>query len=241
MQVVRPQRGEARSPEKREHFSGPVQMHYLVRPEQPGGVELIGVYFPAGARTVPHVHSTDQALYILEGEGIVATESERLEQTAEKAYGNPGAAKPSSYEGKGASTVSSEHNNLAVDSMGVCTWPYANFVFHTIDRSVRMLQLATGKDWDVAHVLKIAERLRNLERMFDVRQGMNREADTLPKKFFEKPLSKGKYEGAVLDKAKFEGMKDEYYALRGWDPKTGIPTSEKLAELGLSAVVEKSG
>ena len=170
-----------------------------------------------------------------------ANAPEWFEQTAEKAYGNPGAAKPSSYEGKGASTVSSEHNNLAVDSMGVCTWPYANFVFHTIDRSVRMLQLATGKDWDVAHVLKIAERLRNLERMFDVRQGMNREADTLPKKFFEKPLSKGKYEGAVLDKAKFEGMKDEYYALRGWDPKTGIPTSEKLAELGLSAVVEKSG
>ena len=77
MQVVRPERGEARDPEKREHFSGPAQMHYLVRPEQPGGVELIGVYFPAGARTVPHVHSTDQALYILEGEGIVATEHER--------------------------------------------------------------------------------------------------------------------------------------------------------------------
>jgi quercetin dioxygenase-like cupin family protein len=77
IQVVSPQRREAREPEKREHFSGSVQLHYLVRPEQPGGVELIGVYFPAGARTIPHVHSTDQALYILEGEGIVATEHDR--------------------------------------------------------------------------------------------------------------------------------------------------------------------
>ena len=77
MEVLRPERREAREPEKREHFSGPVQLHYLLRPEQPGGVELIGVYFSAGARTVPHVHSTDQALYILEGEGIVATEDER--------------------------------------------------------------------------------------------------------------------------------------------------------------------
>ena len=77
MQVLRPERREAREAEKREHFSGPVQLHYLLRPEQPGGVELIGVYFSAGARTVPHVHSTDQALYILEGEGIVATEDER--------------------------------------------------------------------------------------------------------------------------------------------------------------------
>ena len=29
-------------------------------------------------------------------------------------------------------------------------------------------------------------------------------------------------------------MKDEYYALRGWDPKTGVPTAEKLAELRLA-------
>lgn len=77
MEIVRPAREAAKDPEKREHFSGRVQMHYLIRPEQPGGVELIGVYFSAGARTVPHVHSTDQALYILEGEGIVATEQER--------------------------------------------------------------------------------------------------------------------------------------------------------------------
>ena len=77
MQVVRPAREAAREPEKREHFSGAVKMHYLIRPEHPGGVEVIGVFFSAGARTVPHVHSTDQALYIFEGEGIVATEQER--------------------------------------------------------------------------------------------------------------------------------------------------------------------
>ncbi len=77
MQIVRPAHEHAREPEKREHFSGPVRMHYLVRPAQPGGVELIGVYFSAGARTLPHVHSTDQALVILEGEGIVATGEER--------------------------------------------------------------------------------------------------------------------------------------------------------------------
>ena len=73
-----------------------------------------------------------------------------------------------------------------------------------------------------------------MERLFDVRQGLTRETDSLPRKFFEKPLSKGKYEGAVLDKGKFEEMKDEYYMLRGWDKQTGAPTKEKMAELGLS-------
>jgi aldehyde:ferredoxin oxidoreductase len=157
-----------------------------------------------------------------------------FQETAENMYGNPGAAIPESYEGKAAATILSEHNNLAIDSLGVCTWPYALFIFHTIDKAVEMFNLITGKEWDLAHILKIAERIRNLERLFDVRQGLTRAVDTLPKKFFEKPLTKGKYEGAVLDKDKFEGMKDDYYALRGWDLKTGAPTPDKLAELNLS-------
>ena len=163
-----------------------------------------------------------------------ANAPEWFQETAEKMYGKAGAAIPSSYEGKAVSTIISEHNNLAIDSMGVCTWPYTLFIFHTIDKAAQMFNLVTGKDWDVDHILGIAERLRNLERLFDVRQGLTRETDSLPKKFFEKPLSKGKYEGAVLDKSKFEGMKDEYYMLRGWDKKTGAPTQDKLAELGLA-------
>lgn len=161
---------------------------------------------------------------------------EWFQETAENMYGKAGAAIPSSYDGKAVSTIMSEHNNLAIDSMGVCTWPYTLFIFHTIEKATQMFNLVTGKDWDVDHILGIAERLRNLERMFDVRQGLTRETDSLPKKFFEKPLTKGKYEGAVLDKGKFEEMKDEYYMLRGWDKKTGAPTKEKLSELGLSDI-----
>lgn len=77
MHVVKPDRSAAQPPDRPEYFSGAVRMHHLVRPEEPGRVELIGVFFEAGARTIPHAHATDQALYILEGEGIVATERER--------------------------------------------------------------------------------------------------------------------------------------------------------------------
>ena len=54
----------------------------------------------------------------------------------------------------------------------------------------------------------------------------------MPKKFFEEPLSKGKYEGAVIDREKFDGMKDEYYELRGWDGE-GVPNGATLERLGL--------
>ena len=103
----------------------------------------------------------------------------------------------------------------------------------------RLFNLVTGKDWDLEQLLKVSERVRNMERMFDVRQGLTRKDDDLPKKFFEVPLSKGKFAGEVLDRAKFEQMKDEYYEIRGWDKETGIPTREKLVELGLEAVADE--
>jgi quercetin dioxygenase-like cupin family protein len=75
MQVVKVNRRQAELPD-RPHFSGTVHMQHLVRSEQDGKPELLAVFFDPGARTIPHVHSTDQVLHILEGEGIVATEHE---------------------------------------------------------------------------------------------------------------------------------------------------------------------
>jgi aldehyde:ferredoxin oxidoreductase len=162
---------------------------------------------------------------------------EWFQQVAKAQFGSEDAAIPMSYTGKARSAIISEHNDRVVDSLGICNWPYILFIFQTIDKAAAFFKLVTGRQWSVEQLQHIGERIRNLERMFDVRQGMHRAMDTLPKKFFEKPLGKGKFEGAVLDREKFEQMKDEYYGLRGWDPKTGIPTREKLAALGLDDAV----
>ncbi|GAI38631.1 unnamed protein product, partial [marine sediment metagenome] len=50
------------------------------------------------------------------------------------------------------------------------------------------------------------------------------------------PVESGKFKGEIIEKEKFERMKDEYYMLRGWDVKKGIPTRKKLEELGLHEV-----
>lgn len=75
--VLKPDRTKAAPPERPEDFSGTVRLHYMQRPKDPGKAELIAVYFEAGSRTIPHTHSTDQALYVVEGEGIVAAEDRR--------------------------------------------------------------------------------------------------------------------------------------------------------------------
>jgi aldehyde:ferredoxin oxidoreductase len=162
---------------------------------------------------------------------------EWFQEVAKGQFGSEEAAIPSEYRGKAQSAVISEHNDRVVDSLGICTWPYSLFIFHNIEKATRFFNLVTGKDWSMEELLRIGERIRNLERMFDVRQGLTRDMDTLPKKFFEKPLTKGKYKGAVLDREKFEQMKAEYYYQRGWDPKTGIPTREKLVQLGMEDAV----
>ncbi|MBN1333686.1 MAG: aldehyde ferredoxin oxidoreductase, partial [Synergistales bacterium] len=74
------------------------------------------------------------------------------------------------------------------------------------------------------------ERIWNLERLFNLREGLNPEKeDTLPKRLLNEPIPSGPSEGKV---SRLKEMLPEYYKLRGWDEK-GIPTDEKLRELGL--------
>ena len=73
---------------------------------------------------------------------------------------------------------------------------------------------------------------------------MTRETDSLPKQLMDKPLEKGSFKGAVLKTSELEKAKDKYYALRGWEIATGIPTRETLEAAGLGDVakdLEKRG
>jgi len=165
--------------------------------------------------------------------------AEWFQQVAKEKYGSEESAIPTSYEGKALPAFISEHMERVADNLGICKWIYTLFVYEDAEMPTRLFNLVTGKDWEIDKLLKGSERVRNLERMFDVRQGLRRADDTLPKKFFEQALSKGKFKGEVMDKEKFEQMKDEYYDLRGWDKVSGIPTREKLEELGLGDVADE--
>jgi aldehyde:ferredoxin oxidoreductase len=163
---------------------------------------------------------------------------EWFQQVAKEQFGAEEAAIPTEYRGKAMLAVVSEHLERVPDNLGICKWIYNLFIYQDAEMASRLCQYATGKEWEVPDLLAISERVRNLERAFDVRQGLRRADDMLPKKFFEQPLGKGKFKGEVLDRAKFEGMKDEYYQIRGWDPASGIPTTQKLQELDLADAAE---
>jgi aldehyde:ferredoxin oxidoreductase len=92
-------------------------------------------------------------------------------------------------------------------------------------------------------MLANAERLFNMERAFSNREGIGRKDDHLIGKWVEEPVPNGPFEGERIDPDKYEEMLDDYYRLRGWD-ENGVPTREKLKELGLenvAASLESSG
>jgi quercetin dioxygenase-like cupin family protein len=77
MRIVRIERAQAAPPAHPEWFPGTVHQQRMNDPEVPEGIELIAVWFDPGSRTRPHVHPVDQVLQVVEGEGVVATETEK--------------------------------------------------------------------------------------------------------------------------------------------------------------------
>lgn len=100
-------------------------------------------------------------------------------------------------------------------------------------RYVNLLNAATGWSYDAETFIETGERIWNLIRIFNLREGIESRDDTLPPRIFEEPLPSGLAQGRKLSRADFEKMKREYYELRKWDPQSGVPLHEKLKELKL--------
>jgi aldehyde:ferredoxin oxidoreductase len=88
-------------------------------------------------------------------------------------------------------------------------------------------------------LLTVGERRIAMMRAFNAREGMGKDADTLPKKLFQPLGGTGPTAGVALTTEEFERARDSYYQLAGCDPATGYPTRAKRAELGLDWVAEK--
>ncbi len=101
----------------------------------------------------------------------------------------------------------------------------------------RLFTAAVGLKMTPAKLMKIGERLRNVEKAFNVREGMTRKDDAPPERFFE-PIKSGPGKGDRLDRKKLAKTMDEYYQLRGWDVETGLPKKAKLVQLGLKEVAD---
>ena len=128
---------------------------------------------------------------------------------------------------------------IFTDSMIICHLAEAIWGPVEINQVVvDMLNKVTGMDVTIQEAQLTAERIWNVIRAFAVREGLRREQDTLPKRFLTEPIPHGPSKGMVMTEATLENMKDEYYAIRGWDRATGIPSPERLLRLDLPDIAE---
>jgi aldehyde:ferredoxin oxidoreductase len=93
----------------------------------------------------------------------------------------------------------------------------------------QLLRAVTGWDVTTDELMKTGERLYNLNRLINVKCGLTGKQDTIPWRIAKEPFRSGGAKDHVPD---LEKMLPAYYQLRGWDAN-GIPTVEKLRELGL--------
>lgn len=129
-------------------------------------------------------------------------------------------------EGKAAWTKIFQDLTAAVDASGLCL--FLTFAIGAPEIAAE-LSKATGIDYTVDDVMKIGERIWNMERLFNLANGFTKDDDTLPPRLLKEPIKVGPLKGAVN---KLHEMLPEYYKVRGWDEE-GRPTPEKLKELGL--------
>jgi len=115
-----------------------------------------------------------------------------------------------------------------VNCSGMCL--FATFAVN-LKQITPFLHSATGIEsfGSSDDVMKIGERVNNLVRLFNIREGLTKDLDTLPKRFFSEPLKEGPCRDHVVE---LDQLIEEYYLVRGWDTD-GIPTDGTLRELGL--------
>jgi len=132
-----------------------------------------------------------------------------------------------------------QHLYSLMDSATFCVLACgSSFHLYGPKEIVKMVQAVTGWDVTLEELLTVGERRVNMMRAFNAREGINREQDTLPAKFFEEPLKGGPSETWKVDKAEFEAALDEYYRQCGWDLQSGTPTRETLEKLSLAWVAD---
>lgn len=132
---------------------------------------------------------------------------------------------PFTFEGKGKLVAHMQNEQFAKFSMGVCDfWPISP------DTLGRLFEVSYGGSWPAEKVIKVGERVFNLQRIFNVMTGFCRKDDILPQRFYKELLKAGPPKGILMEEEGFLRALDEYYDTRGWD-RNGLPLTETLTEL----------
>ena len=134
-------------------------------------------------------------------------------------------------QGKSSFVILNQNSNAAIDSLVLCKFTNMGVADEYF---ARVLSAVTGIQYATGDMIKVGERVWNLERLYNNREGFTTQDDTLPPRLLTEAPVDGPSQGWV---SHLEPMLKEYYRTRGWD-ENGNPTPKKLADLGLAELME---
>lgn len=187
----------------------------------PRGRGGLGVAYATSNRGACHMQAYNQDF---EGEGCF--------NIADLGYDAP--MPPYTNEGKGKFVADQQHFMSMMDSLKLCK--FSVFGGMTVGPMTQFLNHITGWDFTNEQWIECGERIFNLKRLYNTREGISRKDDTLPPRIIASPRQGGS--GDYVPDLGF--MLRDYYRARGWD-EWGIPTPETLERLGLSGFEYRKG
>ncbi|MDI6819853.1 MAG: aldehyde ferredoxin oxidoreductase family protein [Candidatus Hodarchaeaceae archaeon] len=193
----------------------------------------------AGGRGLPELSMSVKGLELpaydprgAQGQGLAYATSNRggchlrAYMIAPEILGAPKLMERFSASDKAEMTIILQDLSAAVDSLVLCR--FTTFALGAVQYA-KLLTAATGIEFTDEDIMTVGERIWNLERLYNIREGLGAKDDVLPKRLAEEPMPEGPSRGR---RSMVASMLPSYYASRGWD-SSGVPTEEKLRQLGL--------
>jgi aldehyde:ferredoxin oxidoreductase len=150
--------------------------------------------------------------------------------------GIPRKVDPFAIEGKGEISKYVQDETAAAETAVFCTFTLNNEMV-TLELYSKLLYSATGieKFKDPKYLWLVGERIFNLEKTFIARDGFDTSHDTMPERILKEPVPREPSKGQIFE---LDALLKDYYKSRSWNER-GIPTKEKLVELGLTEAVKE--
>jgi aldehyde:ferredoxin oxidoreductase len=136
--------------------------------------------------------------------------------------------------GRGSLVTASEDFAAVLDSLIICKFLRKCFSDFYVE-GAELLGKITGWNVSSAELRQIGERVHNLKKLFNQREGWRAGDDWLPQRLLNEALPTGVAKGIGLSANELRQMIQEYYRARGWD-ETGLIPDKKLNELGLTSL-----
>jgi len=136
-------------------------------------------------------------------------------------------------KGRGKMVKDVEDVYTIIDSLIVCKFSRGTY-YKEFEDIARLYRLVTGFDVTAEDMRLSGERINNVARLFNVREGLGRKDDTLPYKVMNLPVpDAGPSKGSYVSRKELDFLLDDYYETRGWT-RDGVPTIAKLKELDMN-------